>query len=407
MPATKRVHLWSGRSVWQARRLPSLPSRPLTRDLAADVLIVGAGISGAMVADALSDAGLSVVIVDRRDLVTGSSAASTALLQYEIDTPLCQLIKQIGQEHAQRIWRRSRVSLDALRARVRHLEIDADCIERDSLYLQGDALDADGLRSEAQARRAAGLETNFLSPAEVKERYGIARRAAILSYDNMTADPRRLTAGFLRAAVARGVRIYAPAEVMDVRPSNRGVQVSTRGGPVIRARHLVFATGYELPKGVPRKGHMIASTWALATRPQPQKIWDSGCTIWEAADPYLYLRAGPDGRVICGGEDEEFSDEATRDAMLDDKIARIEAKLARLLPGIDPRAAYRWCGSFGGSKTGTPTIGPVPRMSNCYAVLGYGGNGITFSMIAAQILRGHITGDRDADADLFSFTRKF
>lgn len=407
MPATKRVHLWSGRSVWQARRLPPIPHRPLIRDLVTDVLIVGAGISGAMVADALSDAGLSVVIVDRRDLVTGSSAASTALLQYEIDTPLSELIGRIGQDRARRIWRRSRVSLDALRARVRHLGIDADCIERDSLYLQGDVLDADGLQLEARARCAAGLETNFLSPAEVKERYGISRRAAILSYDNMTADPRRLTAGFLCAAVARGARIYAPAAVTEVRPSERGVQVATQGGPVIRASHLIFATGYELPKGVPRKGHTVASTWALATRPQPRNIWDGGCTIWEASDPYLYLRAGPEGRIICGGEDEEFSDEATRDAMMEDKIASIEAKLARLLPGIDPRAEYRWCGSFGGSQTGTPSIGPMPRMPNCYAVLGYGGNGITFSMIAAQLLRGHITGDRDADSDLFSFTRKF
>jgi glycine/D-amino acid oxidase-like deaminating enzyme len=49
----------------------------------------------------------------------------------------------------------------------------------------------------------------------------------------------------------------------------------------------------------------------------------------------------------------------------------------------------------------------VPGMKHCYAVLGYGGNGITFSMMAAQILRGHICGDGDADADLFSFTRRF
>ena len=67
----------------------------------------------------------------------------------------------------------------------------------------------------------------------------------------------------------------------------------------------------------------------------------------------------------------------------------------------------RWCGNFGTSTTGTPSIGPVPGMKHCYAVLGYGGNGITFSMMAAQILRGHICGDGDADADLFSFTRRF
>ena len=50
-----------------------------------------------------------------------------------------------------------------------------------------------------------------------------------------------------------------------------------------------------------------------------------------------------------------------------------------------------------------PTIGEIPGYPKCYAVLGYGGNGITFSMIAAQVLRAAITGEGDPDADLFAF----
>jgi glycine/D-amino acid oxidase-like deaminating enzyme len=107
--------------------------------------------------------------------------------------------------------------------------------------------------------------------------------------------------------------------------------------------------------------------------------------------------------VICGGEDEDFQDEGQRDALLSDKTAVLQHKLGKLMPGLDTRAEYAWTGSFGSSATGAPTIGAVPRMPGCFAVMGYGGNGITFSMLAAQILRGLITGDGDADADLFSF----
>jgi len=46
-------------------------------------------------------------------------------------------------------------------------------------------------------------------------------------------------------------------------------------------------------------------------------------------------------------------------------------------------------------------------MPQCYAAMGYGGNGITFSMMAAQMLRGMITGEGDPDADLVSFGRAF
>jgi glycine/D-amino acid oxidase-like deaminating enzyme len=119
------------------------------------------------------------------------------------------------------------------------------------------------------------------------------------------------------------------------------------------------------------------------------------------------MRLGPDGCVICGGEDEDFSDEATRDALLPAKIEAIRSKLSKLLPTLDTRPAYMWCGNFGASKTGTPSIGRVPGMANCHAVLGYGGNGITFSMMAAQMLTTLLTGGTDPDADLFSFTRDF
>ena len=156
---------------------------------------------------------------------------------------------------------------------------------------------------------------------------------------------------------------------------------------------------------MPRAGHTIASTYAIATRPQPRRLWPSRSFIWEASEPYLYLRVGPEGRIICGGEDEPFADADQRDALLpaQDRDARGEA--ARLLPGVDPRADYAWCGSFGASETGTPSIGPVPRMPQCHAVLGYGGNGITFSALAAQMLRNQITGRGDPDSDLFSFRR--
>jgi glycine/D-amino acid oxidase-like deaminating enzyme len=406
MGATHKRDLRSGHSIWQRRALLRFPERRLAKDARCDVLVVGAGISGAMAAEQLTDAGLSVIVIDRRGAVRGSTLASTALLQYEIDTPLTKLAPRIGRTRAERIWRRSRLAVDALRDRTRRLGITADCADKTSLYLEGNVLDADGLRAEALARRRAGFEVRLLSAAAVRDAYGIRGRSGLLSYHNIEANPRRLAVGFLRTALARGARFHAPVEALAVEPHAHGVTVMTDQA-TIRARHVVFATGYELPKGVPRKGHRIATTWAIATRPQPHGLWAGHGFIWEASDPYLYLRVGPERRIICGGEDETFSDADKRDALSAAKFARIEAKLAKLLPQVDARADYGWCGNFGTSATGTPSIGPVPGMKHCYAVLGYGGNGITFSMMAAQILRGHICGDGDTDADLFSFTRRF
>ena len=82
------------------------------------MLVIGAGITGAMVADALRDSGLQVVVVDRRGPAKGSSTASTALVQYEIDMPLTKLARKIGQREAERAWRRSRLAVDAIAGRL-------------------------------------------------------------------------------------------------------------------------------------------------------------------------------------------------------------------------------------------------------------------------------------------------
>ena len=407
MAATRKGDLREGTSLWQSLNRPRFGEKPLKRDHTTDVLVIGSGISGALIAETLSEDGLTVTLVDRRGPLKGSTPASTALLQYEIDEPLTALYKSMGKERAQRIYRRSRLAVDALRDRTLRQGIKADCVNRDSLYIEGNALNAEDLQEEAKARQEAGFEVSFLTRREVAGRFHIRTRAGLLGHGNMLADPVKLAAGYLRTAIDRGAKLFAPVEVTAVEAGARGVRAQTRHGPVIRASHVIFATGYEFPNYVPQKGHSIASTWALATRPQPKKIWPEQVMIWEAADPYLYMRAGPNGEIICGGEDEEFKNEELRNALMPLKIEIIEAKLKQMFPHIDSRAAFSWCGSFGTSPTGTPSIGPVPKMKNCYAVMGFGGNGITFSMMAAQMMRGMICGDGDPDLDLVSFSRKF
>ncbi len=370
-------------------------------------MVIGAGISGAFIAERLTEDGLDVVIIDRRGPLAGSTTASTALLQYELDVPLSRLAKRIGVARAERLWRRSKLALDALDERLHRLGLDADCAPRSSLYLQGDVLDAEGLREEAKARRHAGFEVSYLDRGEVRRIYGIEGRAALLGHGGLAGDPRKLASGFLRHALARKARLHAPVEAIRVESLKSGAVVHTAAGPSLRARAVVFATGYEMPKGVPRKGHRVTSTWAFATRPQPRAVWRDEVMISEASDPYLYLRIGPQGRILCGGEDEAFVDEEKRDALIPRKIATLQEKLVRLLPRVRPEADYAWAGSFGASPTGSPSIGAVPGMRNCYAAMGYGGNGITFSMLSAQVLSTMIGGRDDPDGDLFSFRRTF
>jgi glycine/D-amino acid oxidase-like deaminating enzyme len=401
----RKLDLRTGRPIWFAYRTPAVPTARLMRDIKTDVLVVGMGISGAMIAEALTAKGHSVAAIDRRGPLKGSTAATTALVQFEIDQPLTKLSRMIGKENAARAWRRSRLAVANLRGRITETGIDCRVADRQSLYLAGNVLSPTELHAEAAAREAAGIAAVYLTKKQLKERFGIARDGALLSYGNLALDPRRLTAGLLLKAAARGARFHSPVEAVTFEAGSQGVSVATRDGPTIEAGHVVLATGYELADIVPAKAHRIISTWAIATRPQPRLIWPGAALIWEASDPYLYMRATADGRVICGGEDEDFSDENHRDGLISSKSARISAKLARLFPELDTTPEYSWAGAFGTTTTGLPYIGALPGHPRIHAVMGYGGNGITFSQIASELVASALDGNKDIDADLFGFGR--
>lgn len=406
-PATgsEKRDLRTGTPVWLRRGNPDVGHFALESSLAVDVAVVGAGVSGALTTDALLRSGLTVAVFDRRGPVKGSSPASTALLQFEIDKPLTHLIDKIGRSRAVRAYWRSATAIDALRARISDLQLRCSFRERHTAYLPGDILGVRDLQLEAQERSRVGLRSEFIGRGELQKRTSIEAPGAIWSSGSAELNPAELTAGLWRSAIKRGAKVYAPVDVVSVDPGRSSVTLSTGEGHQVRARYVVFATGYELMKLIKPVKYSINSTWAMATKPQRRRLWPSRCLIWQASDPYLYLRTTVDGRIIVGGEDEEFSNEKARDALTSRKVAVIRRKLGRMFPKVDTEAEFSWTGCFGSSETGLPAIGEIPGSKHCFAILGYGGNGITFSMIAAQLIQRAILGLPDPDADLFALTR--
>src|ERR1700733_13588802 len=142
---------------------PPLLFAPLARDIRCDVIIVGAGISGALCGYYLAKEGIHAVMVDRREVAMGSTAASTGLLQYEIDTPLVDLIAKLGRDRALAAYQASLDSLDAFAPLVAELGEPCGLTRRPSLYLASDEKDVEKLRAEHEARRSMQIDVTFLS----------------------------------------------------------------------------------------------------------------------------------------------------------------------------------------------------------------------------------------------------
>ncbi len=403
------MDLLSPRPFWPIR--DGLPATfpPLVENTDCDVAIVGGGISGALLAVTLVDAGCKVVLLDRREVAHGSTAGNTGLMLYEIDVMLHRLIRLLGREPAERAYRRCQRAIGELRRKARRARVDCGFVAKTSLYVATTPRHVPRLRKEFEARCAAGFEAEWWSRGRIASESTLPHAAAIASPGAAQLDAYRLAYGLLVAAQHDGASIHDRTTVTGWKFRRTGVELATSRGKRVRARHLVVATGYEAEAFLPRRYGELHSTFALVSEPVVGGAFagwpGDDALVWDTGDPYLYLRTTSDGRVMVGGGDEPFRDPRARDRLLGKKAAMLERRCRKFFPKIPLEVATAWAGTFGVTDDGLPYIGQHPGVPHTWFALGFGGNGTTFSVIAAEIIRDGILGRRDPDATLFGFER--
>ncbi len=388
---TEQSDLRSDQSPW--RRLSSdLRDGPVLADFRCDVLIIGGGITGALMAQHHAGRGRDIVLIDRERPGLGSTAASTAMLQWEIDAPLAELADLYGFETAADVYRRSFRAVAGLQSLVTTLGVPCSFRERTTLYLAAGDVGSAELRNEHALRQRAGLPGHLMNHAELLAHAGFDREAAILSPGSADADPLCLAQGLLGLAKQAGVRVLG-GDAISFDHGPRSVTVGLEAGRTIEAGHVVLATGYVMPDFIPAERHSVVSSWAISTVPQPAEcLWRDESLVWEASDSYHYLRTSADGRIIIGGEDAQITDADIRDGLIAQKTAILQDKLSQLWPLANTDVGRCWAGFFGETDDGLPLIGRVPGQPRILAAYGYGGNGITFSFMASRILSRLIDG---------------
>ena len=400
------MDLKSGTLFWPRQTRQRSGGRALRRNLQCDVVVIGAGLTGAMVAHALGREGLDIVILDKRDVAQGSTSASTALVLYEVDIHLCDLAQQRGWTAAARSYRRCRTAIDELAELVSQLRDSCGFRRRPSLYVAGQAGDLNSLKREFAARKRAGFDVAFLSAAEIRKHFSFSAAGAIYSRPAAEVDPFRLAALLIQEAVRAGARLFVHTRAARVTESRRGVTVRTAGGNSVAARWVVIAAGFETTAREARRVVKLKSTYAMVTRPVSTFAgWHERCLIWETKRPYIYLRTTSDDRILVGGGDEDFVNAHDRDALIGDKGRALHRKLRQMFPDIPAELSSSWAGTFGETKDGLPYIGPLKARSHVLHALCYGANGTNFAIIASDIIRDTILGKRNDHAELFGFKR--
>ena len=401
------MDLHSGLPFWLIKNEFFNLYNPLRENYKIDVAIIGSGITGSLVAHELCEAGIECAIFDKRTISTGSSGASTAQLQYEIDVPLCELIKKVPEKIAVDAYFNCLQSITDIEKVFQKTKVDADFIRVPTVLLASNKQGVDLLDKEYEIRTEVGLPVNYLDAKQLKEYQNIDGIAALQNDTSAMMDAYKGAIGLLKYHQKKhNFKIFTHTKIEDIQQNKNSCELISEHGHKISCKYVIIASGFESGQFLPENVMKLLSTYAIISQPiDEKKIWPHRSLIWETAEPYLYMRTTSDNRLIVGGEDEDFYNSEKRDDLLREKIKILEKKFKNLYPDIDFITEMAWCGTFSSTADGLPYMGPYKKGERKLFALGYGGNGITFSMIAAQVLSNIILGKKDDRLITFGFDR--
>ncbi|MBP2615750.1 NAD(P)/FAD-dependent oxidoreductase [Chryseobacterium jejuense] len=381
---------------------PSLKS-----DENCDVLIIGGGITGSLIAHQMVKDGYETILIDKRELCNGSTSATTSMLQYEIDVPLYELIGKIGKKGAVSSYKACSDAIDILETLVRKIHSNAGFKRKKSLYFASKKKDTEWLKKEYEARKNVGFEVQWLNADQVLERFGFENTyGGILSKQGASIDAFQLAHELCKHNVRKGLKIFDKTEMVEVE-YHKGFNIAkVDNGFQIRAKKIIYCIGYESKTLLKENFVNLKSTYAVVSEVDHDKFKNITSTlVWNTDDPYLYMRTTDDGRLLIGGGDEDFYGAEKRDVILNKKEKEIIKNLKKIKPDYHFYPDFVWAGTFGETKDGLPYIGEHPKFKNSYFVLGFGGNGITFSVTGMEMASLFMKGKKHPLSQYFKFGR--
>jgi glycine/D-amino acid oxidase-like deaminating enzyme len=377
----------------------------LESNVAIDTAIIGGGLTGTLCGYLLTKSGIPALLLNPREISCGSASADGGLIQYASEPMLCDLIDQIGERNAVRLYSAYKHAVDHLGLIAGSLTRDVGFKKRSSLRYAASAKDRDKLEREFRALRTYGFDVEYWSPGDIAAHFPFSGAGAILTHGDAEVNPFLFVHETAAAAIASGLKIYEHTEIVSHEEHDGIHRLLTDNGSVIEANHVIYTDSKELPC---MQGRMLQTNRSrgssIVTPPQSGLTgWDRRFLIREAGRPHMYMRTTPDGRIIAGLA--AHAELPSEDQYFDYDRKSLMAIINEHFPAYDSSSAYQWSSFYNESRDGLPFIGEDLARNNVFHVLGYSGNTLVSGMLAAQIIRERLRGVMHPLADILRLNR--
>ncbi|HKY64567.1 MAG TPA: FAD-dependent oxidoreductase [bacterium] len=376
----------------------------LSRDISADVCVIGAGIAGISCAYQLHRRGRSVVVLDDGEIAGGETGRTTAHLTSAIDDRYVELERLHGVQGARLAAESHSQAIDAIEHIVHEENIGCEFMRVDGYLFNPPGGDPKSLRQECEAAQRAGLTAvELVSRAPWA---GFDTGPALRFSNQAQFNPTKYLQGLVERLSADGVRFFVRTHVSDVKGGRPALAV-TRDGVTVSAGAIIVATNTPFNDWVAVHTKQAAyRTYAIAAPIPPAAL--PRALYWDTADPYHYVRrqSHPDKPgvelILVGGEDHKTGQAEDPE----DRYRVLEEWSRRRFPEMGP-VEFRWSGQVIEPVDGVAFIGPDPTgEENVYIVTGDSGMGMTHGTIAGILLSSLIVGRAHPWLKLYDPARK-
>ena len=402
---------------WLARRAPR-DHTPLAGTQAADVAIVGAGLTGLWTALFLKelDPALEVAVVEQGLAAYGASGRNAGMLSETVDHGHGLAIEHFGETEARRLASLGERNVAELTALLEARAIRCDYEPTGRLMVALTPAHVDEARKTVETARRLGLDSFHLldqdgTRAEVHSPLYLG---GVWVRGGGVLDPVKLVDGLRSEAERLGVRVFERSRVAAVETAGAGARVRGERGEV-RARRVVLATSaytHHLLPGITRR-FIPLYDYILVSDPltpdQRDAIgWRRRQGVTDGRTFFNYYRLTDDDRILWGTSEATYYPGNRVDPSCDHSPAHYAAlreSFRRHFPALASlEFPYAWGGPICSTTRMTPFFGRALGGRMCYG-LGYTGHGLGTTRLAGRIL-AHLALDRPSELLELSLVRK-
>ncbi len=376
-------------SLWQEQdRWTGLPA--LDRDRSADVVVVGAGVTGCACALALAEHGRQVLVLEKDMAAAGASGRNGGVAGPGSGLDLTAAAALIGRPAALELYRATAAATDQMLALAARRGAAGAVRRTGSLWLAAED-EAAGLADAVRELAAAGFdcrEAPELIPGPMRAHFVTAAHTPA----GLSLQPARWARALTGAAIEAGAAVFeqSPAVAIERRGANWLVRTPSAA---VSARAVVVAldglSAGLLPEleGIvyPVRGQMLATEPLADTVIGMPTHSDHG---------FFYLQPTADGRLAAGGGrlaglESEYT---SRLAITRPVQSAIQHYLADRMGLGDARISHRWAGIMGFSADRLPVAGELPSRPGVHVAAGYSGVGNVQGWVCGRMVADLVCG---------------